>query len=246
MRIDIVRRASGAEKPYVQSFLYEPEDGAETVATALTRLNERPDLRDINGEAASPIRWECSCLQKKCGACAMVINGRPGLACDARLSAYKKSIRLEPLKKFPVIADLIVDRGVMYENLKAMRLWFGEEAAMDENAAEVGYEASRCLQCGCCLEVCPNFCPDGAFAGMAAAVPATRVLAELPAAQRAELGELYRERVYEGCGKSLACRNICPAEIDIERMLVNSSAAAVWERLIKHKEKKHHGKREKN
>ena len=103
----------------------------------------------------------------------------------------------------------------------------------------MGYEASRCLQCGCCLEVCPNFDPEGTFFGMAAAVPVTRLLAELPASQREELSRLYREHVFEGCGKSLACRNVCPAGIDIDRMLVNSNAAAVWKRFLKNKEKHH-------
>ena len=239
MRLEILRRKSASDDPYWQSFLYEPEAEAETVATALTSLNERTDLRDELGEPAPPIRWECSCLQKKCGACAMVINGRPGLACDARLSAYRKAIRLEPLRKFPVIADLIVDRSVLQENLAAMKLWFTEKAVQHQRASEVGYEASRCLQCGCCLEVCPNFDPEGAFFGMAAVVPVTRLLAELPASQREEISRLYREHVFEGCGKSLACRNICPAGIDIEEMLVNSNAAAVWKRFLKKKEKHH-------
>lgn len=241
MRVDILRRKNAVSEPYWQSFLYEPEDEAESVATALTRLNETPELRDTDGNPAPPVRWECSCLQKKCGACAMVINGRPGLACDARLLSYKNTIRLEPLRKFSVIADLIVDRSVLYDNLAAMRLWFGGGADMNQRAAEVGYEASRCLQCGCCLEVCPNFDPAGRFFGMAAAVPVTRLLAELPAEQTAEISRLYREHIYEGCGKSLACRNVCPAGIDIDKMLVNSNAAAIWKGLLREKEK-HHGK----
>ena len=171
----------------------------------------------------------------------VVINGKPGLACDAKLSVYKKTIRLEPLRKFPVVADLIVDRSVLYENLRVLRLWFEADAAQHQRAAEVGYEASRCLQCGCCLEVCPNFDPEGQFFGMAAAVPVTRLLAELPKEGREELSRLYREHIYEGCGKSLACRNVCPAGIDIDEILVNSNAEAIWKRLLKAKEK-HHGK----
>lgn len=237
--LKIARRESAEAPEYWQTFSFETEDERTTVGTALRELNARPELVDVEGNPAAPIRWESSCLQKKCGACAMVINGRPGLACDARLSAYKKTIRLEPLRKFPVVADLIVDRGVLQENLAAMKLWFTEEAVQHQRAAEVGYEASRCLQCGCCLEVCPNFDPEGTFFGMAAGVPVTRLLAELPASQREELSRLYREHVFEGCGKSLACRNVCPAGIDIDRMLVNSNAVAVWKRFLKNKEKHH-------
>lgn len=231
MRIDILRRRPGENEAHWQGFQYDPADDTETVATALIRLNEQTD---------DPIRWECSCLQKKCGACAMVINGRPGLACDARLTDYKKGVRLEPLRKFPVVADLIVNRSVLYENLRAMRLWLETEADMHQKAAEMGYEASMCLQCGCCLDVCPNFAPDGDFFGMAAAVPVTRLLAELPKEENTALVKAYREHVYAGCGKSLACRSICPAGIDIDELLVNSNAVAVWKRILKSKGRKHH------
>ncbi|MBR1497309.1 MAG: succinate dehydrogenase [Oscillospiraceae bacterium] len=226
MRLEILRRKSREEAPYIECHDYTPAEKSETVATALTRLNAAlPD----------PIRWECSCLQKKCGACAMVVNGSPVLACDARLSDYKNKIRIEPLRKFLVVADLISDRSVLYENLRQLRCWLPAEAEMREGAVEIGYEASRCLQCGCCLEVCPNFDPGGVFAGMAGAVPLSRLLAELPEAERGELSALYRRHVYAGCGKSLACRNVCPAGIDVDGLLVNSNAAAVWKRLLRRK-----------
>ena len=226
LRLEILRRRSAEDAPYLQCFDYEPRSGAETVATALTRLNET---------LPEPIRWECSCLQKKCGACAMVVDGRPALACDARLKGKKNTVRIEPLRKFPVVADLIVDRSALFEALRALRLWFEADAAKEETASETGYEASRCLQCGCCLEVCPNYAPGGVFAGMAAAVPAARLLAACSPAELTALSEAYNRRFYAGCGKSLACRNVCPAGIDVERLLVNSNAIAVWKRLLRRK-----------
>ena len=49
----------------------------------------------------------------------MVINGRPALACETFLRDLKgEVITVEPLKKFPTISDLVVDRGVIQENLK--------------------------------------------------------------------------------------------------------------------------------
>ena len=223
MNMDILRRESAEAEPYWRSFSYEPQDANETVATALTRLTETLE---------QPIRWECSCLQKKCGACAMVINGVPTLACDAFLRDYQK-IHLEPLKKFPVVADLVVDRSAMRESLKTLRLWLEGEARVSEKVNDIAYEASRCLQCGCCLEVCPNFMTDGTFAGMAGGAPMARLLTELPESQKQEASRLYREHVFEGCGKSLACRNVCPAGLDVDALLVNSNAAAVWKRFLR-------------
>ncbi len=58
-------------------------------------------------------------MVRKCGACAMLINERPRLACSTFLHMLKGStITLEPLSKFPLVRDLIVDRSNLFENLK--------------------------------------------------------------------------------------------------------------------------------
>ena len=109
-------------------------------------------------------------MQKKCGACAMVINNRPRLACDTPLKEFKAgSSKLNRSGKFPVIADLIVDRSILFENLRTMQIWFAE--TRKTNGSQTAYEASRCLQCGCCLEICPNFFAGGEFSGMSAMIP---------------------------------------------------------------------------
>ena len=233
VRFDILRRENKDAAPRRQVIEYTAEDANATVATALIALNGTPGLTDTEGRPVGQIMWECSCLQKKCGACAMRINGLPRLACDTKLKDCGGTIRLEPLRKFLVVADLMVDRSALRENLKALRVWLEDEAAPDEKATDIAYEASRCLQCGCCLEVCPNFMPGQAFAGTAAMPPLARLIAELPRDKKRDLEKTYRKRFYEGCGKSLACRDICPAGIDIERLLVNSNAMAVWKRLLK-------------
>jgi len=234
--LKILRNIEGKE--FYQSFRYETKTDSDTVATALTDLNTEVSLKDIDGNVAPPILWDCNCLQKRCGACAMVINGRPGLACASRFDDLTGGsvVTLEPLKKFPLIGDLMVDRSVMHQNLQDLNVWLSEKSAESLQDTELNYEASRCLQCGCCLEVCPNFSVENAFTGMASAVPMTRILSE--EGKNSSKAKGYVKKVYEGCGKSLACRNICPAEIDIERMLVNSNAIAVWKRMHRRKEKK--------
>lgn len=240
--IKILRRKSADDKPFWQTFSFETELKNATAATALSEINSK--------EKNDKIIWECSCLQKKCGACAMVINGKPKLACDALLSELANKngeIIIEPLKKFPVIADLAVDRSILYENLKTIKVWLNkdtnENTYADENKNDILYEASRCLQCGCCLEICPNFCIDekiseknsGNFFGMASMVPVSRLLEEMSPEKRKDLSRNYKKYIYSGCGKSLSCRNICPANIEIEKLLVNSNAIAVWNLFRKNK-----------
>ena len=57
-----------------------------------------------------PIEYSCSCLQGICGACAMVINSEPKLACKTFLNEEKMvtqydQITIEPLSKFPLIKE---------------------------------------------------------------------------------------------------------------------------------------------
>ena len=233
MKIEILRRKKNSEDSYVQVFEYEPVNDNETILGVLNNLNLREELKDINGEKAEKIAFKQSCRQKKCGSCAMLINGRPGLACANRVSQYSDTVRLEPLKKFPVIEDLIVDRSIMEENLKQMKVWFEDKATVTEKRNTLSYEASRCLQCGCCLEVCPNFSAENSFTGMAGAMPAARIINELGKKEVKEISKAYNRYVFEGCGKSLSCVDICPAKIKIEDLLVNSNAVAVWKRYIK-------------
>ena len=87
--ITILRQADRDAEPYRQVVAFSTDDAEMTVATLLKTLNATPDLTDTDGKAVTNIQWECSCLQKKCGACAMRINGRPRLACDTKLGAFK-------------------------------------------------------------------------------------------------------------------------------------------------------------
>ncbi len=228
IRLKIKRQDQADTDSYMQEIDFVTIEQNMTVATALETINREGSYRDVSGNPVAPIAWECSCMQKKCGACAMVIDGVPRLACDSFLRDYKKEITIEPLRKFPVIKDLMVDRAVLFSNLEKMKVWAVEDAAAKEQTLPDAYNSSRCLQCGCCLEVCPNFDPKGEFQGAAGFVPAARLLVELSGEEQRELRENYKKYIYGGCGKSLACGTVCPAGIDVEHLLLRSNAVAFW------------------
>lgn len=233
IRLRVLRRKSPDKPSYWQEIDYCIKDAGVTVAGALTEINGAGPFKDISGKTVEPIRWECGCLQKKCGACAMIINGRPYLACDSKLTDFVgkvKKLTIEPLRKFPIVADLVVDRSRLHENLKAFELWSEENLDVRDKTSELVYEASKCIQCGCCLEVCPNFSFDEEFFGASAFVSASRMLPAMSESDRLRLSKEYDKHVFAGCGKSLACKDICPRHIDCEKMLLNSNAIAVWRR----------------
>lgn len=229
--IQIKRQENRTSECYWQEFFFEG-DSNTSVASVLRALNARTPLVDCSGNESTPILWECGCMVRKCGACAMRINGIPRLACSTFLDALKvKKIILEPLSKFPIVKDLVVDRSIVFENLKKINLWLESEAYTASYTHEPSYQSAKCLMCGCCLEVCPNFSVSGEFAGAIAPVNAFRVLnEEQDNDHKAEISALYKQFYFEKCGKSLSCQNICPAGIPVEELMVRSNAAAIWKR----------------
>ena len=124
MIVKIKRQRDAQSEPYWQSFQYNGPKHV-TVSAVLDALNYTDDLWDIDGKSAPRIRWECSCMQAMCGGCAMVINGVPALACATFADEVRgEDLVLEPLSKFPVVADLTVDRSIIFENLKRAKAYF--------------------------------------------------------------------------------------------------------------------------
>lgn len=216
VRIKILRQKDRESRPFYQEFAY---DGGRdiTVAALLDYLNYHDDLFDAEGKSASRIRWECSCQQKMCGACAMVINGVPALACDVFLKDIKikdDTITLEPLSKFPVVADLIVDRGAIFDSLVESGLWVDDRKAPDQAEYAHQYTAAKCLKCGICLEVCPNYRDGTRFFGAAIVNEAYLTCSQNSKnAHQKEMRESYQKHFMAGCSKSLACERLCPAKM---------------------------------
>ena len=212
MRVKILRQASPVAKPYWQEFSYDDTDN-QTVAGMLDELNYKDDLVDINGDPAPRIQWECSCLQGMCGACAMVINDRPALACETFLRDIKgDTIIIEPLKKFTTICDLVIDRGVIQENLKKANAYIGEYTGAKAKEYEHMYAAGKCLKCGLCLEVCPNYGDGRTFYGAAFANDCY-LIASRSDSQVNAIRTSYKAHFARGCSKALSCVDVCPMKI---------------------------------
>ena len=141
IKIIIKRQKDSRSAPYPQEFTYTG-DGRLTVADFLSELNTRMPLLTADGKETEKINYASSCQEKKCGACAMLINGLPRLACSLFLCniVKKGKIELAPLSKFPVISDLRVDREKIFARLK-------------ENYEK--YFFAGCSQSLSCVKICP-------------------------------------------------------------------------------------------
>ena len=72
-----------------------------------------------------------NCLEEVCGACSMVINGKPRQSCTALIDQLEQPIRLKPMKTFPVVRDLQVDRSRMFNALKRVKAWIPIDGTYD-------------------------------------------------------------------------------------------------------------------
>ena len=213
MIVKIKRQRNSDSEAYWQSFRYEGPAHVP-VSAVLDALNYTDDLFDADGKPASRIRWECSCMQAVCGGCAMVINGMPALACATFADEVKGAeLVLEPLSKFPVVADLIVDRSIIYENLKSAKAYLDSSAKNDARQHAQRYSVAKCLKCGLCLEVCPNYRPGGDFFG-AVLANESYLIASQSASQPSQVVKEYKTHFGAGCSKALSCQNVCPMKIE--------------------------------
>ena len=213
MIVKIKRQDSADTAPFWQSFSY---DGPKhvTVSAVLDALNYTDDLFDVDGNPAPRIRWECSCMQAVCGGCAMVINGVPALACATYADEVKAdTLVLEPLSKFPVVADLVVDRSIIYEQLIQAQVYLEQAAQSDKRQYQHQYSVAKCLKCGLCLEVCPNYQPGGEFYG-AVLANESYLVASQAADKVPQVIKEYKNHFGAGCSKALSCQHVCPMEIE--------------------------------
>ena len=220
--IKIKRQLNPDAKPYWEEFElpYKPN---MNVISALMEIAANPVTR--SGKATTPITYDSNCLEEVCGSCAMIINGRARMACSALLDKLERPIRLEPFSKFPVVRDLATDRGVIFENLKAVKAWVPVDGSYDLGAGprlypeqqEAMYPLSRCISCCCCMEACPQFNHDTNFVG-AATISQVRLFNEHPtgrALKHERLTALMGDGGIQECGYAQNCVEVCPKDIPL-------------------------------
>ncbi|TWU37827.1 Fumarate reductase iron-sulfur subunit [Novipirellula aureliae] len=162
-----VRRQDGpGKKPYweLHTLPYEPELNVISILQKIAAQSKTSD-----GKKVTPVVWDCGCLEEVCGACTMVINGKVRQSCsalvDRLLEDNPDEIVLEPMRKFPVLRDLLVDRQRLFKALERVEAWVPVDSYYDmgpgerqsRDSQEQNYPLSQCMSCGCCLDACPQF-----------------------------------------------------------------------------------------
>lgn len=219
---EIERRNSTEEDSYWEKFEL-PYVMNMNVISALMEIRRNPV--NMDGEKTTPVTWDMNCLEEVCGACSMVINGKARQSCTALVDQLEQPIRLQPMKTFPVVRDLIVDRSTMFDTLKRLKAWIpidgthdlGDGPRMPERKRQWAYELSKCMTCGVCLEVCPNVNEKNDFIG-AAPISQVRLMNAHPTGamnKDERLNLLMGPGGIQNCGMAQNCVESCPKGIPL-------------------------------
>lgn len=224
--VKIKRQDDPEDLPYWEEFdvAYRP---GMTVITLLNAISENPVTSD--GNPAAPIAFESACAEGMCGACAMTINGRAGLACHTPVDELGSPILLEPLSKFPIVRDLKVDRSRMFDALSRLEAWVdmanaydhGPALRIDPNLNRELIPFSRCVMCGACSEACPQVNSRSQFSGafiFGLAYPLNlHPVGQFSASER--LDSLTQRGGLADCAGAKACEAVCPKDIPLSEAI---------------------------
>jgi fumarate reductase iron-sulfur subunit len=206
------------DSPRMQTYAIEEADGM-TLFIALNEIREKQD---------ASLQFDFVCRAGICGSCAMVINGRPTLACRTLTKNLPAEITLAPLPFFELIGDLSVNTGKWMRGMsERLRGWLHMkdptpdlrrlEERMDPDLADRIYELDRCIECGCCVAACGTARMRKDFVG---AVGLNRIARFRLDPRDARTDTDYYDVIGDddgvfGCMSLLACHDVCPKELPL-------------------------------
>ena len=215
IKLEVTRYHPGSDdEPRSQSYEV-PLRKEWVVLDALNYVKDRVD-------GSLSFRW--SCRMGVCGSCGMMVNGEPKLTCATFLADYAPGpVRVEPLKNFPILRDLIVDISDFLVKLAKSRPWLirkestpppGEYLQTPEQL-DAFKQFSMCINCLLCYAACPVYGLDPQFIG-----PAAIALAQRYNADSRDQGASERMDVLShsdgiwGCTFVGECTEVCPKDVD--------------------------------
>ena len=226
--LNVWRQNGAADKGRMVAYTLQDVSEHMSFLEMLDVLNE-----ELFAKGEEPVAFDSDCREGICGQCGVVIDGvahGPDVTttCQLHMRRFKDgdTITIEPwrAKAFPVLKDLVVDRGALDRIIQAGGyISVNTGAAPDAHAAPVpkvkadrAFEAAVCIGCGACVAACPN------AAGMLFTGAKITHLSELPQGQPERwerVSAMVAQHDHEGFG---GCTNIgecsaaCPKEIPLD------------------------------
>jgi succinate dehydrogenase / fumarate reductase, iron-sulfur subunit len=227
----IITRKKGDGQPYPQEFQLEV-DPDEYVLDGIERIWAFHDRS---------LAFRHLCHHSTCGACGMRVNGVEKLTCITSIRSVTQNggvVRVEPLRNFPVVSDLVVDMGQFYVRLDQAR--FSQVAPVKE--ARAGYEKASaddgsherlvdCIECGCCISACPVALTTPSYLGPA-------ILAGIQHSYSNEVNPKLLDFADQAdgvwrCHSAFECTAVCPSNVDPAWRIMDLRKKVVGNRVAK-------------
>jgi fumarate reductase iron-sulfur subunit len=184
-------------------------------------------LNYIKDKLDGSLTYRWSCRMGICGSCGVLVNGEPKLSCATFLSSYAGNgsrVRVEPLRYFPVVRDLVTELSDFLAKLKKVKPWLirKEERLLSQGEflqtpaqLESYRQFSMCINCTLCYAACPVVGLDPVFVGPAAIALAQRYnLDSRDQGSEARTALLAHPDGIWGCTFVGECTRVCPKHVD--------------------------------
>jgi succinate dehydrogenase / fumarate reductase iron-sulfur subunit len=228
VQLQIFRWKQG-QSPHYDSFAVDVPDTAHVI-----------DAIDAAWAIHDPtLTFRRACHHSSCGSCAIRINGVEKLPCITRITDVWDShrpLRLDPLRNFSIVSDLVVDVTSFFQRMSAADMAMTCEAEaflpfsvdtfavaeVDPKLVDLPENFSRfsrfeqCIECGICMSACPTMAADEKFLGPAglAAIHQARKKTDDPVKVAHLLGLADGEHGVWRCHSAFECTEACPQAVD--------------------------------
>lgn len=195
-------------------------------------LNEK-----LVAKGEEPVAFDHDCREGICGSCSMFINGEAHgpvkgvTTCQLHMRSFEDgdTIYVEPFRAnaFPVIKDLMVDRGA-FDRIQQAGGYVSVNTSgntLDGNAilirkenADLAMDAAACIGCGACVATCKN---SSAMLFVGAKVSQYALLPQGQVEAKERVQNMVVQMDAEGfgnCTNTGACEVECPKGISLSNI----------------------------
>ena len=227
--LHVWRQKNGSTAGRMEKYVADGVSADMSFLEMLDVLNEK-----LIGDGQEPIAFEHDCREGICGTCGFMINGiahgprRGTTVCQLHMRHYKDGdeLYLEPwrARAFPVIKDLVVDRGAFdriiaaggYITAHTGSAQDGNTLPVSKVDADRAMDAAACIGCGACVAACPN-ASAALFTGAKISHLGLLPQGQAERSRRAlRMVAQYNGEMFGSCSNIGECEAVCPKEIRLE------------------------------
>lgn len=232
LNLKIWRQKNASSKGKMVNYPISGVEGDMSFLEMLDVLNE-----ELINKGEEPVEFDHDCREGICGTCSLQINGEPHgpdrlvTTCQLHMRKFNDgdTIVIEPFraKAFPVIKDLIVDRG-SFERIQQAGGYISVNTSgntvdanaipINKHAADEAMDAATCIGCGACVAACKN---ASAMLFTSAKVSQFALLPQGQVEATERVQSMVRQMDLEGfgnCTNTGACEIECPKGISLENI----------------------------